>query len=128
MYPSRQTRMTGLAVLLLLLVTASIPASAQSEIPLSKQAVMEIKNFSEEKTLPELNALLYDRGNAEIEGYCLGQDLVIIRYKANAYSSKQEIASILEDKGFIVYVKENMTVSDVIHECKSPFVKQIKEH
>jgi hypothetical protein len=120
--------MTGLAVLLLQLVTASIPASAQSELPLKKEAVLEIKNFSEEKTLPELNALLRDHGNTEIDGYCLGQDLVVFHYKPGAFSSKQELASFLEDKGFIVYVKENMTSSEVIHECKSPFIKQTKEH
>ena len=128
MYPSRQTTWNGVAVLLLLLVTASQPASAQTETPTSKEAVLEIKNFSEEKALPDLNALLRKHGDTEIDGYCLGQDLVVIHYKPSAFSSKQELASFLEDKGFIVYVKENMTAIEVIRECKSPFIMQKTEH
>ena len=109
--------------LLFLFASISIPAVGQIAFPESREGVLEVKNFTEEKMLPGLNLLLREKGGIEIQGYCLGQDLVVFHFNGTTLTSAQELAVFLEDKGYIVYPKENMTASEVLQVCKSPYVK-----
>lgn len=107
----------------------SISANAQNtqgKFEKVNEAVMELKNFSEEKMLPSLNHILNNNSGLKIQGYCLGQDLVVFTFDEKKFTSPNDVSIFLEDKGYIAYLKENMSAIEVIANCKSPY-KKIKE-
>ena len=105
---------------------SSIAQNVERKDERISEAVVELKNFSEEKMLPSLNHLLNKNSGIKLQGYCLGQDLVVFNYDKIKFNSAKEVAILLEDNGYNVYLKENMTYSEVIANCKSPY-KKIKE-
>lgn len=107
------------------ILASLLSANAYSQViaPEKREAVIEVRNFTEEKMLPALNQLLKDEGAVEISGYCIGQDLVVFSYDNKEFNSSQDVVIFLQDKGYIAYLKENMTPEQVISVCKSPFKK-----
>ena len=118
-------KFSGYRLLFLVTILNSINFSmqAQSLPERNVDAVIELKNFSEEKMLPALNQLLKKNSGLKIQGYCLGQDLVVFTFDEKKFTSSKDVSIFLEDNGYIAYLKENMNSSEVIANCKSPYKK-----
>ncbi len=116
-----------LLFLIAILTIASFTLQGQNRLERNDAAVIELKNFSEEKMLPVLNQLLNKNSGLKIQGYCLGQDLVVFTFDEKKFATSKDVSIFLEDNGYIAYLKENMNSLDVIANCKSPYKKSIEK-
>ncbi len=86
-------------------------------------AVVEIQDFSEEKTLPVLMGYLGEKTQVQLLSYCPNQDLVLIAYDVNAFESPVKAAAWLERAGLNVYWKEGLTADIAEKQCITGFEK-----
>lgn len=86
-------------------------------------AVVEIQDFSEEKALPVLLGYLDEKSPVQLISYCPNQDLVIIRYDANAFESAVKAAAWLGRAGLNVYLKDELSADVAEKQCITGFKK-----
>lgn len=109
--------------LALLLNLSSKYSSGQVQSKLTSEIVVEIKNFSVNKILPSINEIIKEHPSFNVQSYCPGQDLVVLKYDPQIFALPNELANLLEDKGLIVYLKEGLTSNEVSLNCKTKYTR-----
>lgn len=87
------------------------------------RVVLEIQDFSEQKTIPMLVPVLAHQKGLTLQTYCPDQDLVIVQYDRSLFADETQVASFLENNGLVVYVKVGITPDAALKQCVNGWVK-----
>lgn len=104
---------------------SSQTGNAQSVIPQEflGKAVLEIQDFSLQKTWPSLAEELSRGSRIELISYCPNQDLVIVAYDSRLYDDALKVAAAIERAGFISYLKTGINEEQAMAQCSLGFLK-----